>query len=88
MSAPADALDLASRLRRLACEQAGVAPEATQTDSIRDIGLSSGQMLAFLVAVEDLFDFSWDEDVDPAVLTSFAAMARHVSERARSAGAG
>lgn len=85
MSARADTAAVAAALRRLACEQAGLPPDSLsgELDSIRSLGLSSGQMLAFLIAIEDLFAFSWDEDVDPTVLTSFAAMAQHVGEHAR-----
>ncbi len=58
-----------------------VDPEDTGPDSIRRLGLSSGQLLAFLVSVEDAFGLAWDDDLDPAILASFETMAAHLAER-------
>jgi acyl carrier protein len=64
-------------------DDAGVTvdPADTGSESIRRLGLSSSNMLAFLVAVEDRFGFSWEDDLDPQVLTSFDAMADHIAGR-------
>ena len=49
-------------------------------DSIRRLAITSVTMLDFLVAVEDAFGIEWDDDLDPAVLASFDAMAQYILE--------
>lgn len=55
-------------------------------DSIRRLGLTSVRLLAFLVAVEDAFGVAWDEDLAPAVVSDFGAMAGHLQTRLAPAG--
>jgi acyl carrier protein len=52
--------------------------DAHGADSIRRLGLTSVTMLDFLVAVEDAYAIEWDDELDPAVLASFDAMAAHI----------
>jgi acyl carrier protein len=53
--------------------------ERTGPDSIRNTGIDSVGMLAFLVAVEDEFGIEWDDAVPPTTLNSFEAMAAHIA---------
>ena len=73
------------RLRDLLVEasEGDVTPpvDTSGADSIRRLGLTSVRLMAFLVAVEDEFGFEWDEDLDPAVISGFEAMAAYVESR-------
>jgi acyl carrier protein len=50
--------------------------------SIRRLGVDSVAMLAFMVAVEDVFGFEWEDDLAPETLASFGALADYVDARA------
>ena len=49
-------------------------------DSIRRLGFDSLATLQFLVSVEDEFGIEWSDDVPKEVLTSFDAMAAHITK--------
>ena len=46
--------------------------------SLRQAGVSSNALVSLLVAMEDAFDFQWDDDVQPEVLRSIDSLADHV----------
>ncbi|MFE6918207.1 phosphopantetheine-binding protein [Streptomyces rubiginosohelvolus] len=50
----------------------------SDTESLRQGGMSSTALVSLLVAMEDAFGFEWDEDVRPEALRSIASLADHV----------
>lgn len=46
--------------------------------SLREAGLPSTGLVSLLVAMEDVFGFEWDDDVQPEVLRSIDSLAGHV----------
>ncbi len=47
---------------------------------LRELGVDSVALLAFLVAVEDTFAMEWSEDVPRAVFTSISSIAQYLDE--------
>ncbi|MFE5597712.1 hypothetical protein ACFQ8O_00700 [Streptomyces coelicoflavus] len=52
--------------------------KVSDTESLREAGLSSNALVGLLVAMEDAFVFEWDDDVRPEVLRTIESLARHV----------
>lgn len=75
---------LASLLQEIAELDAPIAYAGPE--SIRQLGLTSVQLLRLLVEIENEFGIVWDEDLDESVVSAIDAMAWHiVSARPRSA---
>ncbi len=49
-----------------------------RTMKLGDVPITSRAMRAFLVAVEDEFDFEWDFDTPEEVFRSFSTLAAHL----------
>jgi acyl carrier protein len=47
---------------------------------LRELGVDSVALLAFLVAIEDTFAMEWSEDVAREVFTSIDSIAQYVDE--------
>lgn len=47
--------------------------------SVRQLGLTSVQLLKLLVEIENEFDLVWDEDLDESVVSAIDAMACHIT---------
>ncbi|MFF9765929.1 phosphopantetheine-binding protein [Streptomyces sp. NPDC053086] len=78
---PDEALEVRRSIRELLREQHGgdrFVSTVSDTESLRQAGMSSNALVALLVAMEDAFDFEWDDDVQPEVLRSIESLADHV----------
>lgn len=78
---PDEAFEVRQSIRELLREQQGgdrFVSKVSDTESLRQAGMSSNALVALLVAMEDAFDFEWDDDVRPEALRSIESLADHV----------
>ncbi|MDX3240520.1 MULTISPECIES: phosphopantetheine-binding protein [unclassified Streptomyces] len=78
---PDEAFEVRRSIRELLREQQGgdrFVSTVSDTESLRQAGMSSNALVALLVAMEDAFDFEWDDDVQPEALRSIESLADHV----------
>jgi acyl carrier protein len=72
--------ELVELVRAVAAEDLPPVIETRGAETIRKLGLTSVKMLEFMVEVEDRFGIEWEEELDPAAVSSFEAMAGYVLE--------
>ncbi|MYR42907.1 phosphopantetheine-binding protein [Streptomyces sp. SID5910] len=73
--------EVRQRIRALLVDLFGddrFAGNVSDTESLRQAGMSSTALVSLLVAMEDAFGFEWDEDVRPEALRSIDSLAGHV----------
>lgn len=78
---PDTAGEVRQRIRALIVDLHGgerFAATVSDTESLRQAGMSSNALVGLLVAMEDEFGFEWDDDVRPEVLRSIESLADHV----------
>jgi acyl carrier protein len=78
---PDEALEVRQRIRALLSDLYGgdrFAKAVSDTESLRQAGMSSNALVGLLVAMEDAFGFEWDDDVRPEALRSIESLADHV----------
>ncbi|WP_031522745.1 phosphopantetheine-binding protein [Streptomyces sp. NRRL F-5123] len=78
---PEDVSAVRQSIRALLRDQHGgdrFVDSVSDSESLRQAGMSSNALVALLVAMEDEFDFEWDDDVHPEVLRSIGSLADHV----------
>lgn len=73
--------ELATLIRGVAPDDLPTTFETRGPETIRKLGLTSVRMLEFMVEVEDRLGFEWEEELDPAVVSSFDAMAEYLLKR-------
>ncbi|MFE8912152.1 phosphopantetheine-binding protein [Streptomyces globisporus] len=76
-----ETLEVRQRIRALLVDLFGndrLVGNVSDTESLRQGGMSSTALVSLLVAMEDAFGFEWDEDVRPESLRSIASLADHV----------
>lgn len=72
---------LVGLMRDVAADDLPVTFETRGPNTIRKLGLTSVRILEFMVEVEDRLGVEWEEELDPAVVSSFDAMAQYVLKR-------
>jgi acyl carrier protein len=72
--------ELVELVREVAPEDLPPQIETRGAETIRKLGLTSVKMLEFMVEVEDRFGIEWEEELDPAAVSSFESMAEYVLE--------
>lgn len=78
---PDEALEVRRRIRALLVDLYGgdrFAQAVSDGESLRQAGMSSNALVGLLVAMEDAFEFEWDDDVRPEALRSIESLADHV----------
>lgn len=76
-----DAVEVRQRIRVLLGELYGhddFVTAVSDGESLRQAGMSSNALVGLLVAMEDTFEFEWDDDVRPEALRSIESLAGHV----------
>ncbi|SNR59363.1 phosphopantetheine-binding protein [Actinomadura mexicana] len=79
---PEVALETRQRIRALLVDlhgDDGFVSTVSDTESLRQAGMSSTALVSLLVAMEDVFGFEWDDDVRPEALRSIESLADHVA---------
>ncbi|NWF30247.1 hypothetical protein HW130_28995 [Streptomyces sp. PKU-EA00015] len=74
-------VEVRQRIRELLVELFGgdrFTSGVSDSVSLREAGLPSTGLVSLLVAMEDVFGFEWDDDVQPEVLRSIDSLAGHV----------
>jgi acyl carrier protein len=72
---------LVGLIRGVAADDLPPSFETRGPETIRGLGLTSVRILEFMVEVEDRLGIEWEEELDPAVVSSFDAMAEYVQAR-------
>lgn len=72
---------LVGLIRDVAADDLPTTFETRGPETIRKLGLTSVRILEFMVEVEDRLGVEWEEELDPAVVSSFDAMAEYVLQR-------
>lgn len=75
------ALEVRQRIRALLVDVYGndrLVSAVSDSGSLRQAGVSSTALVSLLVAMEEAFEFEWDEDVRPEVFRSIESLADHV----------